>query len=76
MFKNIGELEDKSAAGIVKAADAGELPAGDVRYAEIIRGARALVADGRGDVLYAGAFGRTPRWVEPAGEDEGEEGTT
>ena len=71
MYKLISDLEDKSAAGIVRAADAREI-SDDASYSEIIRGARELVADGRGDMLYAGAYGRTPKWVEPA--DEGEAG--
>lgn len=69
MGKLISDLEDKSAAGIVKAADEGVL-LDDVRYSEIIRQARELVAAGRGDVLYAGAYGRTPKWVKPPAEDE------
>ena len=75
MFKNIGDLEDKSAAGIVRAANAGELPAGDVRYSGIIGEARDLVDDGRGDLLYGGTVGGKAKWVDPMGVDEaGSEG--
>ena len=65
MFTNISDLDDKSAAGIVRAADKGELP-DDTRYSGIISEARDLVDDGRGDLLYVGAVGGKAKWNEPS----------
>ncbi len=65
MFKNISDLDDRSAAGIVKAADKGG-PPDDTRYSGIINQARDLVDDGRGDLLYVGAVRGQAKWDEPS----------
>jgi hypothetical protein len=51
MYRNISELDDRSAAGILKAADEGVI-ASDVRNKPIIEEARALVKEGKGDFTY------------------------
>jgi hypothetical protein len=66
-FKSISDLDDKSAAGIVKAADKGVIAA-NVRYSKIISEARNLVSTGRGDWMYAGSIGDVPKWNESIGE--------
>ncbi len=62
MFKDIGELEDKSAAGIVEAADKGVIESGNTRYSQLIQEARALVSNGEGNKILAGFLGTTPQW--------------
>jgi hypothetical protein len=64
LFKNISELPDKSAEGIVKAVDTGEI-ADDVRNRDVIKEARAHVAEGKGDTIYIGSRYGKPKWKEP-----------
>jgi len=65
VFKSISELEDSSAAGIVKAADDGVI-ASDVRHEPIIEEARKLVSEGKGDWTYD--IGSNRKWRPPAGK--------
>lgn len=63
MFGRISELEDQTAAGIVRAVDEGWIPE-DTPYSELIRQARDLVDGGYGEVEFQGldiTTGR-PRW--------------
>jgi hypothetical protein len=64
MFKNLGDLDDKTAAGIVKAADRGEVSSGG-SYGNVVREARELVDTDRGDCIYTGSIGNSPQWRRP-----------
>ncbi len=66
VFKLISELDDKSAAGIVKAADENVIASGDVRYSAIISSARSLVEKGMGHHVYIGSHADLgPMWDDP-----------
>lgn len=68
----IGELDDRSAAGIVEAVERGRVP-DDTRYFGIVSEARTLVEEGRGGWKYIGSLGELPQWEPPAGEERAEE---